>query len=94
MIGGGRIVNFYFCRYDLSLTALLVIPVLRPREKEMLVPIVRAFMKIDGFRDYILDVEVGTVRFSRYLYNCMYFGSACLCMGCVQWTWASNVCIC
>ncbi|KAJ8429583.1 hypothetical protein Cgig2_023789 [Carnegiea gigantea] len=34
-----------------------VIPVLRPWKEEMLVPMVRAFMKIDGFRDYILDGE-------------------------------------
>ncbi|KAJ8430890.1 hypothetical protein Cgig2_003883 [Carnegiea gigantea] len=34
-----------------------VIPVLRPWEEEMLVPTVRAFMKTDGFRDYILDGE-------------------------------------
>ncbi|KAJ8431690.1 hypothetical protein Cgig2_006546 [Carnegiea gigantea] len=34
-----------------------VIPVFRPREEEMLVPTIRAFMKTDGFRDYILDRE-------------------------------------
>ncbi|KAJ8425902.1 hypothetical protein Cgig2_012670 [Carnegiea gigantea] len=35
-----------------------VILVLCPREEEMLEPTVRAFMKTDGFRDYILDGEV------------------------------------
>ncbi|KAJ8432869.1 hypothetical protein Cgig2_033874 [Carnegiea gigantea] len=40
-----------------SLTALSVIPVLRSREEKMLVPTVRAFMKTDGFLDYILDGE-------------------------------------
>ncbi|KAJ8442944.1 hypothetical protein Cgig2_019517 [Carnegiea gigantea] len=34
-----------------------VIPVLRPREEEMLVPMVKDFMKTDRFRDYILDGE-------------------------------------
>jgi len=36
-----------------------VIPALRPWEEERVVPTVRVFMKIDGFRDYILDGEVG-----------------------------------
>jgi len=49
--------------------------VFRPHDEEMLVPTVRTFMKTDGFRDYILDGEVGIVRFSRYLCNYTCFGS-------------------
>jgi len=58
-----------------------VIPVLRPREKEMLVPIVRAFMKIDGFRGYILHGEAIIVRFNRYFCDCMCFGSTLFVLG-------------
>ncbi|KAJ8425359.1 hypothetical protein Cgig2_032875 [Carnegiea gigantea] len=43
-----------------------VIPVLRPREEEMLVPTVRAFMKTNGFRDYILDGE-GVLSYEEHL---------------------------
>ncbi|KAJ8434762.1 hypothetical protein Cgig2_019687 [Carnegiea gigantea] len=35
-----------------------MIPMLRPQEEEILEPTVRAFMKTDGFRDYILDGEI------------------------------------
>ncbi|KAJ8429005.1 hypothetical protein Cgig2_025672 [Carnegiea gigantea] len=34
-----------------------IIPILRPQEKEMMVPTVRDFMKIDGFGYYVFDAE-------------------------------------
>ncbi|KAJ8429560.1 hypothetical protein Cgig2_010273 [Carnegiea gigantea] len=44
-----------------------VIPMLCPREEEVLVPTVRSFMKTDGFRDYILDREVGVLSYEERL---------------------------
>ncbi|KAJ8425651.1 LOW QUALITY PROTEIN: hypothetical protein Cgig2_011318 [Carnegiea gigantea] len=43
-----------------------VIPVLCPQQEEMVVPTVRAFMKTDGFRDYILDGE-GVLSYEEQL---------------------------
>ena len=58
-----------------------MIPLLHPREEEMLVPMVKAFMKTYGFRDCILDGEGGIIRFCRYLYNYMCFDSALFVLG-------------
>ena len=48
-------------------------PCVTPREEEMMVSTIRAFMKTDGFRYYLLDGEVTVVNSDCYVYNCWFW---------------------
>ena len=53
---------------------------LRPREEEMLLPTVRAFMNTDGFRDNILDGEVSKLDSAAISVTVCVSVAACLCL--------------